>query len=75
MSIATLTLETSCKYLAQINHQAIANHGGSVRRKPNGKSEVVLIDHGLYVDMGEEMRKNYCTTPRHFTFKTFTDGC
>ncbi|KAF3921750.1 hypothetical protein ABW21_db0209892 [Orbilia brochopaga] len=31
-----------------------------VRRKPNGKAEVVLIDHGLYVDMSEEMRKQYC---------------
>ncbi|EPS37438.1 hypothetical protein H072_8887 [Dactylellina haptotyla CBS 200.50] len=31
-----------------------------VRRKPNGKPEVVLIDHGLYVDITDDMRKNYC---------------
>ncbi|KAK6353284.1 hypothetical protein TWF696_005258 [Orbilia brochopaga] len=31
-----------------------------VRRKPNGKAEVVLIDHGLYVDLSEDMRKQYC---------------
>ncbi|KAK6341817.1 hypothetical protein TWF730_001306 [Orbilia blumenaviensis] len=31
-----------------------------VRRKPNGRPEVVLIDHGLYVDMSEDMRQDYC---------------
>ncbi|KAF3941486.1 hypothetical protein ABW19_dt0210393 [Dactylella cylindrospora] len=31
-----------------------------VRRKQNGQAEVVLIDHGLYVDMDEDMRQNYC---------------
>ncbi|KAK6502174.1 hypothetical protein TWF506_002767 [Arthrobotrys conoides] len=31
-----------------------------VRRKLNGQPEVVLIDHGLYVDMSEEMRQDYC---------------
>jgi len=31
-----------------------------VRRKPNGKAEMVLIDHGLYVYMNPEFRHQYC---------------
>ncbi|EWC44143.1 hypothetical protein DRE_07200 [Drechslerella stenobrocha 248] len=31
-----------------------------VRRKPNGRPEVVLIDHGLYVDLSDQMRRDYC---------------
>ncbi|KAF3930783.1 hypothetical protein ABW20_dc0104302 [Dactylellina cionopaga] len=31
-----------------------------VRRKSNGQPEVVLIDHGLYVDMSEAVRQDYC---------------
>lgn len=31
-----------------------------VRRRPNGKAELVLIDHGLYVYMSPEFRQQYC---------------
>lgn len=36
-------------------------HPGNIfiRRKPNGHSELVLIDHGLYVNMSPEFRHQY----------------
>ncbi|RMD44786.1 hypothetical protein DV735_g348, partial [Chaetothyriales sp. CBS 134920] len=30
-----------------------------VRRQPNGHSEIVLLDHGLYITMNPEFRHNY----------------
>lgn len=32
-----------------------------VRRKPNGKPEIVLIDHGLYIQMSPKFRHQYAT--------------
>ena len=36
-------------------------HPGNIfiRRKPNGKPELVLIDHGLYIQMNPKFRKQY----------------
>ena len=36
-------------------------HPGNIfiRRKPNGKPELVLIDHGLYIHMNPKFRKQY----------------
>lgn len=36
-------------------------HPGNIfiRRKPNGKPELVLIDHGLYIQMDPKFRKEY----------------
>lgn len=36
-------------------------HPGNIfiRRKPSGQPELVLIDHGLYITMGEKFRKQY----------------
>ncbi|KAL3464303.1 ABC1 family-domain-containing protein [Aspergillus heterothallicus] len=38
-------------------------HPGNIfiRRKPNGHSELVLIDHGLYIHMEPEFRHQYAT--------------
>jgi aarF domain-containing kinase len=38
-------------------------HPGNIfiRRLPNGRSELVLIDHGLYVNMDPTFRHQYCT--------------
>ncbi|KAF7544182.1 hypothetical protein G7046_g9838 [Stylonectria norvegica] len=38
-------------------------HPGNIfiRRLPNGRSELVLIDHGLYVYMSEKFRREYAT--------------
>jgi aarF domain-containing kinase len=37
-------------------------HPGNIfiRRLPNGHSELVLIDHGLYVSMPPKLRREYC---------------
>jgi aarF domain-containing kinase len=37
-------------------------HPGNIfiRRLPNGHSELVLIDHGLYISMTPEFRRQYC---------------
>ncbi|KAI1002351.1 hypothetical protein K3495_g5851 [Podosphaera aphanis] len=37
-------------------------HPGNIfiRRQPNGKPELVLIDHGLYVTMSGKLRYDYC---------------
>lgn len=37
-------------------------HPGNIfiRRKPNGKPELVLIDHGLYVSLPRRTRQQYC---------------
>ncbi len=37
-------------------------HPGNIfiRRQPNGKPELVLIDHGLYVSMTSKFRRQYC---------------
>jgi aarF domain-containing kinase len=37
-------------------------HPGNIfiRRKPNGKPELVLIDHGLYIHMTPKLRHEYC---------------
>ncbi|TAQ85229.1 hypothetical protein B7494_g6446 [Chlorociboria aeruginascens] len=37
-------------------------HPGNIfiRRQPNGKPELVLIDHGLYVNMTPKFRHEYC---------------
>lgn len=37
-------------------------HPGNIfiRRKPNGRPELVLIDHGLYVSMTPKFRHQYC---------------
>jgi len=37
-------------------------HPGNVfvRKMPNGTDEVVLLDHGLYKELSEELRINYC---------------
>ncbi|PQE03535.1 ABC1 family protein [Rutstroemia sp. NJR-2017a BVV2] len=37
-------------------------HPGNIfiRRLPNGKPELVLIDHGLYVSMTPQFRRQYC---------------
>jgi aarF domain-containing kinase len=37
-------------------------HPGNIfiRRKPNGKPELVLIDHGLYIRMTPKFRHEYC---------------
>ncbi|RFU33677.1 hypothetical protein B7463_g2706, partial [Scytalidium lignicola] len=37
-------------------------HPGNIfiRRLPNGQSELVLIDHGLYVSMTPTLRRQYC---------------
>ncbi|TKX18939.1 hypothetical protein C1H76_8828 [Elsinoe australis] len=36
-------------------------HPGNIfiRRKPNGKPELVLIDHGLYITMSDKFRREY----------------
>ncbi|KAH8802803.1 ABC transporter [Xylogone sp. PMI_703] len=37
-------------------------HPGNIfiRRLPNGRAELVLIDHGLYVSMSPTLRRQYC---------------
>lgn len=37
-------------------------HPGNIliRKLPNGKPQIVLLDHGLYTQLSEEFRKSYC---------------
>ena len=48
-------------------------HPGNIfiRRLPNGKPELVLIDHGLYIEMSEKFRKEYALFWR--SIMTFDD--
>ncbi|CAK1359197.1 ABC1 family protein [Cercospora beticola] len=48
-------------------------HPGNIfiRRKPNGKPELVLIDHGLYIKMNPNFRKQYALFWR--SLMTFDD--
>ena len=52
-------------------------HPGNIfiRRKPNGKLELVLIDHGLYIQMDPKFRKEYALFWRSLmTFDNDTIG-
>jgi len=31
-----------------------------VRKRPNGKHQLVILDHGLYVEETEAFRQQYC---------------
>jgi aarF domain-containing kinase len=62
--VARLISLTFCEQIFRHGFVHCDPHEGNllVRENPlkKGRPQIVLLDHGLYKDMGESLRKNYC---------------
>jgi len=61
-NVTDLLIDIYARMIFVHGHIHCDSHPGNImiRKRPNGKPEVVLIDHGFYCTTGEKFRQEFC---------------